>query len=78
MSINTSPADETPDNATVSETLRLLVQELNDCAETLRETHDLISPQLDELERRYPNAVARRMARDGQGSLGSTQGSDPA
>jgi hypothetical protein len=70
--------EEVPDTLSLSDTLRLLVEELHGCAATLRETHELIAPQLDELERRYPNAAQARAPRDGQRSLGSAQGRDPA
>jgi hypothetical protein len=64
-----------PEDLTLSETLRLLAEELTNCTDTLRETHNLIAPQLEELERRYPNAVIRS---DDQRSLGRAQGRDPA
>ena len=64
-----------PEDITLSETLRLLAEELTNCTDTLRETHNLIAPQLEELERRYPNAV--RLS-DDQRSLGRAQGRDPA
>lgn len=64
-----------PEDITLSETLRLLAEELTNCTDTLRETHNLIAPQLDELERRYPNAV--RLS-DDQRSLGRAQSCDPA
>lgn len=78
MNIKSEPPEELPDGYALSETLRLLVAELHGCAATLRETHNLIAPQLDELERRYPNALALRTPDDGQGSLGGAQGRDPA
>jgi hypothetical protein len=64
-----------PDDLTLAETLRLLAEELTNCTRTLRETHNLIAPQLEELERRYPKAV---MPSDAQRSLGRAQGRDSA
>jgi hypothetical protein len=64
-----------PEDLTLSETLRLLAEELTNCTDTLRETHNLIAPQLEELERRYPNAVTLS---DDQRSLGRAQGRDSA
>ena len=64
-----------PEDLSLSETLRLLAEELTNCTDTLRETHNLIAPQLEELERRYPNAVTPS---DDQRSLGRAQGRDPA
>jgi hypothetical protein len=64
-----------PEDVTLSETLRLLAEELTNCTDTLRETHNLVAPQLEELERRYPNAV--KPSND-QRSLGRAQSRDPA
>jgi hypothetical protein len=69
-SLNDLPAD-----LTLSETLHKLVQELSHCVETLRETHELVAPQLAELEQRYPHA---RTKRDDQRSLGRASSSYPA
>jgi len=63
--------DAVPEDLSLSETLRLLAEELTNCTDTLRETHNLIAPQLEELEKRYPNAVT---SSDDQGSLGRAQG----
>lgn len=78
VELQSDPLDDTSDSLTLSETLRLLVEELHGCAATLRETHELVAPQLDELERRYPNAVLMRAPKDGQRGLGSAQGRDTA
>ncbi len=51
------PEETVPKDLTLSDTLRLLAEELANCTETLRETHNLIAPQLEELERLYPNAL---------------------
>ena len=67
--------DELPDGLTLSETLQMLVRELTHCAETLRETHEIVSPQLAELEQRYPRLGATR---DDQRSLGRASSSYPA
>ena len=67
--------DELPADLTLSETLQMLVRELTHCAETLRETHEIVAPQLAELERRYPNAP--RIS-DDQRSLGRASSSYPA
>jgi len=67
--------DAVPEDITLAETLRLLAEELTHCTETLRETHHLIAPQLEELERRYPHAIAPS---DDQRSLGRAQSSDSA
>ena len=64
-----------PEDLTLTETLRLLAEELTHCTDTLRETHDLIAPQLEELERRYPHAAKPS---DDQRSLGRAQGRRPA
>lgn len=52
--------DDFPADLTLSETLQKLVRELSHCVETLRETHELVAPQLTELEERYPNALTKR------------------
>ncbi|MBS1808569.1 MAG: hypothetical protein JST84_10300 [Acidobacteria bacterium] len=73
-----SPSDlpeDLPTDLTLSETLQMLVRELTHCAETLRETHEIVSPQLVELERRYPMA---RTKSDDQRSLGRASSSYPA
>ena len=67
--------DDFPANLTLSETLQKLVRELSHCVETLRETHELVAPQLAELEQRYPNA---RTKCDDQRSLGRASSSHPA
>jgi hypothetical protein len=53
----------------------MLVTELSQCAETLRETHELVAPQLEELEQRYPNALTKH---NDQRSLGRASSSHPA
>lgn len=72
---NSSLSDELPADLTLSETLQMLVRELTHCAETLRETHEIVSPQLAELERRYPSAF---MTSDDQRGLGRASSSYPA
>lgn len=67
--------DELPADLTLSETLQMLVRELTHCAETLRETHEIVSPQLAELERRYPRVGTTS---DDQRSLGRASSSYPA
>jgi hypothetical protein len=67
--------DDFPEDLTLSETLQKLVRELSHCVETLRETHEIVSPQLAELEKRYPNALTKR---DDQRSLGRASSSHPA
>lgn len=64
-----------PTELTLSETLQLLVKELTQCAETLRKTHELVAPQLAELEKRYPNALA---GDNDKRSMGSPTSSNPA
>jgi len=78
VEMQSDPLEDKPDSLTLSETLQLLVEELHGCAATLRETHELVAPQLDELERRYPNAALMRAPKDGQRGLGSAQGRDSA
>ncbi len=68
-------SDELPADLTLSETLQMLVRELTHCAETLRETHEIVAPQLAELERRYPSAP---LPSDDQRSLGRASSSYPA
>jgi hypothetical protein len=48
-----SPENTVPQETSLADALRRLADELNRCSQTLRETHDLVSPQLDELERKY-------------------------
>ncbi len=67
--------EEMPVNLTLSDALMMLVTELSHCAETLRETHELVSPQLEELEKRYPNALTKY---NDQRSLGRASSSNPA
>ncbi len=67
--------DDFPADITLSETLQKLVRELSNCVETLRETHELVAPQLAELEQRYPNALTKP---DDQRSLGRASSSHPA
>ena len=67
--------DDFPADLTLSETLQKLVRELSLCVETLRETHELVAPQLAELEQRYPNALTKR---DDQRSMGRASSSYPA
>lgn len=69
------PPEDFPVDLTLSETLQMLVRELTHCAETLRETHELVSPQLAELERRYPIILTKS---DDQRSLGRASSSYPA
>ncbi len=64
-----------PVNLTLSDALLMLVTELSQCAETLRETHELVAPQLEELEKRYPNALTKS---NDQRSLGRASSSHPA
>jgi hypothetical protein len=64
--------DDLPADRTLTETLQMLVRELTHCAETLRETHELVAPQLAELERRYPTAAANS---DDERSLGRASSS---
>ena len=47
-----------PQEMSLADTLRRLAEELNHCSHTLRETHSLVAPQLDELEKLYPKALA--------------------
>lgn len=75
MESNVNVPENQPDNLTLSETLHLLVKELTQCAETLRETHELVSPQLEELEKRYPSALT--ISHDKR-SLGRTSSSHSA
>jgi hypothetical protein len=71
--------DDFPEDLTLSETLQKLVRELSHCVETLRETHEMVSPQLAELEKRYPNALTKRPQQtDDQRSLGRASSSHPA
>ncbi len=42
-----------PQETSLADALRRLADELNHCTDTLRETHDLVAPQLDELERKH-------------------------
>lgn len=42
-----------PQELSLADTLRRLAEELNQCSNTLRDTHDLVSPQLDEFERQH-------------------------
>lgn len=71
--------DDFPEDLTLSETLQKLVRELSQCVETLRETHELVSPQLAELEQRYPNALTNRQYQnDDQRSMGRASSSHPA
>jgi hypothetical protein len=37
------------------EVLQRLAEELTQCTETLRKTHELVSPQLETLEKRFPD-----------------------
>lgn len=78
---NLSPnlSDDFPEDLTLSETLQKLVSELSQCVETLRETHELVSPQLAELEQQYPNALTKRQYQnDDQRSMGRASSSHPA
>ncbi len=75
MESNPILSEALPTDLTLSETLHLLVKELTQCAETLRETHELVAPQLAELEKRYPNAHAYN---DDKRSLGRASSSHPA
>jgi hypothetical protein len=67
--------DDFPEDLTLSDTLQRLVRELSHCVETLRETHELVAPQLAELEQRYPNALTQS---NDQRSLGRASSSHPA
>jgi hypothetical protein len=67
--------DDFPEDMTLSETLQKLVRELSHCVETLRETHELVAPQLTELEQRYSNSLTKH---DDQRSLGRASSSHPA
>ncbi len=67
--------DDFPEDLTISDTLQKLVRELLHCVETLRETHELVAPQLAELEQRYPNALTKY---NDQRSLGRASSSYPA
>ena len=67
--------EELPINLTLSDALMMLVTELSQCAETLRETHEMVAPQLEELEKRYPNALTKN---HDQRSLGRASSSNPA
>ena len=64
--------EELPTDLTLSETLQMLVRELTHCAETLRETHEIVSPQLAELERRYPMARTQHNDQRGMGRASSS------
>ncbi len=46
-----------PQDASLADTLHRLAEALNHCAHTLRETHDLVAPQLDELEKPDPGLM---------------------
>jgi hypothetical protein len=70
--------DDLPDGLTLSETLQMLVRELTHCAETLRETHEIVAPQLAELEQRYPRLGTTSPTHDDQRSLGRASSSYPA
>ncbi|MFN7927264.1 MAG: hypothetical protein U0Y68_04850 [Blastocatellia bacterium] len=72
---NFSLSDELPEGLTLTETLQMLVRELTHCAETLRETHEIVAPQLAELEQRYPRLGPTH---DDQRSLGRASSSYPA
>jgi hypothetical protein len=68
--------DDFPEDLTISDTLQKLVRELLQCVEALRETHELVAPQLAELEERYPNALTKRPHQnDDQRSLGRASSS---
>lgn len=47
-----------PQETSLADALRRLADELNHCTETLRETHDLVAPQLDELEKKHTRKLA--------------------
>jgi hypothetical protein len=53
-----SPENIVPQEASLGDALRRLADELNRCSQTLRETHNLVSPQLDELERKYARTTS--------------------
>ncbi len=42
-----------PQDTSLVDALHRLAEELNHCSHTLRETHDLVAPQLDELEKHH-------------------------
>lgn len=46
-----------PQELSLADALRSLAEELNHCSQTLRETHQLVAPQLDELEQHLGKAA---------------------